>query len=652
MFLNRHRKIVLIKGFVCLLLSVAETPLVQANDDIQFNRDVRPILSENCFLCHGPDKNNRKAKLRLDVREVALDSKAFIPGKPAESELVSRIYNTNQDDVMPPPKSQKKLTDSQKEVLKKWIANGAQYEPHWAYIPPKRFPPPKVRNARWVQNPIDAFILKSLEAKGIQPSPQADKRTLLRRLSLDLIGLPPSPKELNDFLADSSFSAYERQVDRLLESEHFGERMAVPWLDLVRYADTAGYHGDNNLNVFPYRDYVINSFNDDKPFDRFTIEQIAGDLLPNPTTEDRIATAFNRLNMVTREGGAQPKEYLAKYAADRVRTVSMTWLGSTMGCCECHDHKFDPFSTRDFYGMEAFFADIKQWGIYSDYAYTPNPDLRGFRNDHPFPPEIEVNSPYLMNRIEQIRVEMRDTKKNFALGIQNDPEQRSAFDSWLKSARGFVTKWPDGWSAPLPEVSLKMKDTNCLPETNVTVSADSVIQFTNKPREDTRITLPLQDDWIAAIRLEIVPQADDSEKPRQKKGTSLALTAKFMSGTNESKISFQRAEADHAEKTYSMGLPVIDVKAMWKIPPGDAKQWAVWLLENPIHAQPGERLVLDLGNASLESVRSLNFSLCGAGTAQIRCERRTARRSPKIQIKPPFARGQFANGHLSERRGA
>src|SRR5205085_3994386 len=239
-----------------------------------------------------------------------------------------------------------------------------------------------------------------------QPSPEADKRTLLRRLSLDLIGLPPTPEEVRAFLADNSPAAYERQVDRLLKSPHYGERMAAPWLDVVRFADTVGYHGDQNQNVFPYRDYVIDSFNRNKPFDRFTTEQLAGDLLPGAGDEQLVATGFNRLNMVTREGGAQPKEYLAKYAADRVRTVSATWLGSTMGCCECHDHKFDPFSTKDFYSLAAFFADVKQWGVYHDYTYTPNPDLKGWSNDHPFPPEWVVDSPYLKRRMERLRGEM------------------------------------------------------------------------------------------------------------------------------------------------------------------------------------------------------------------------------------------------------
>ena len=355
---------------------------------IEFNRDIRPILSENCFACHGHDKNRRKAKLRLDVREVAVERGAIVPGKPEESKLVEHIFAENPDDRMPPPDSRKVLTPAQKLLLKAWIAAGAVYEPHWAYIPPKRPEVPKTKDTAWCRNPIDAFILQGLEAKAVQPSPEADKRTLLRRLSLDLIGLPPTPEEVRAYLSDTSPLAYARQVNRLLDSPHYGERMAVPWLDLVRFADTVGYHGDQNQNDFPYRDYVIAAFNDNKPFDQFTIEQLAGDLLPSPSIEAQVATSFNRLNMMTREGGAQAKEYLAKYAADRVRTVSMTWLGSTMGCAECHDHKFDPFTSKDFYQMEAFFADLRQWGIYADYDYSPSPGLEGYGNDHPSRPRF------------------------------------------------------------------------------------------------------------------------------------------------------------------------------------------------------------------------------------------------------------------------
>ncbi len=387
-------------GGLVLAAPAAESPL-------SYNRDVRPILSDNCFHCHGPDKNHREGKLRLDIREEALVQEAFVPGQPDASELVKRIFTSKDDDRMPPPESHKTLSAEQKATLKRWIAEGARYEPHWAYIAPQRPAAPTVKGSKSQHtNPIDAFICAELSARQIQPSPAAAPPALLRRLSLDLTGLPPTPEEVATFVKDKSAKAYEKQVDRLLASPHFGERMAVPWLDVVRFTDTVGYHGDQNANVFPYRDYVINAFNENKPFDRFTVEQLAGDLLPNNTAEQRIATGFNRLNMVTREGGAQPREYLAKYGADRARTVGMARMGISVGCAECHDHKIDPFTTRDFYSLKAFFADVKQWGVYSDYKYTPNPDLKNWSNEHPFPPEEVVESLPLKQRILKLHQQL------------------------------------------------------------------------------------------------------------------------------------------------------------------------------------------------------------------------------------------------------
>ena len=594
-------------GISCLALLLAISSVGAATNEVQFNRDIRPILSENCFVCHGHDKNDRKAKLRLDVRDVAIEREAIVPGHPEKSKLVEHIFSDDPDEIMPPPKTHKTLTAAQKELLKNWIAAGAEYEPHWAYIPPKRFPVPETKNPQWVRNPIDAFVLHMLETKNIQPSKEADKRTLLRRLSLDLIGLPPTPEEVNAFLADSRPDAYERQVDRLLNSPHFGERMAVPWLDLVRFADTVGYHGDQNQNIFPYRDYVIDSFNRNKPFDQFTIEQIAGDLLPNPTTEDRIATGFNRLNMMTREGGAQPKEYLAKYAADRVRTVSMTWLGSTMGCCECHDHKYDPFLSKDFYSMEAFFADLKQWGVYNDYTYTPNPDLKGWSNDHPFPPEIEVDSPYLQRRIAQLNKKVEALERESAQKLATDQTRKTNFNRWRAESLAFFKQWPDGWAVPQPEVSVKFKGTNAVAVTNFTLRPDGTVSFSNKAKESVKVTLPLSNMWLAAIRLQIVPQETMEEKTASKKkrnGTAFALSAVLRSkDARDKKLSFYFGDADHKEERYSMGLPILGVTDLWQISTEADLQTAVWLLDKPIQVHDGDSLLINLGNAAVATAR-------------------------------------------------
>ncbi|MBI2432365.1 MAG: DUF1549 domain-containing protein [Candidatus Hydrogenedentes bacterium] len=335
---------------------------------LTFNKDVRPILSDKCFLCHGPDKNQRKADLRLDVAASAFAVRdgrvAIAAGKPEASELVRRISSGDPEEQMPPPDSGRSLNEREKATLAEWVRQGAEYQPHWAYILPARPELPAVQHAEWPRNPIDHFVLARLEREGIEASPEADPVSLLRRLSFDLLGLPPDELEVSTFLTDTSPGAYERLVDRLLASPHFGERMAVGWLDLVRYADTNGYHGDEHRSVWPYRDYVINAFNTNKSYDQFTREQLGGDLMPDATRDQKVAATYNRLNQLTAEGGAQAKEYLAKYAADRVRTFAGTWLGATMGCAECHDHKFDPFTMRDFYSLEAFFADIQERGVY------------------------------------------------------------------------------------------------------------------------------------------------------------------------------------------------------------------------------------------------------------------------------------------------
>jgi hypothetical protein len=341
----------------CLLLLAtlglhAAEPPVPAK--IEFNRDVQPILSDNCFYCHGNDPKHREADLRLDIRDEAVKAEAFIPGKAAKSELVSRIFTADADDLMPPPDSHKKLTQRQKDILKKWIDQGAAYQQHWSYEKPVKAAIPAGKNG------VDVLVQQRLAQIGLKPSPQADARTLIRRLYLDLIGLPPKPEEVAAFEKDASPAAYAKLVESLLKNPHYGERMAIGWLDVVRFADTIGYHSDNPHNVWPYRDYVIQSFNSNKHFDRFTLEQIAGDLLPNATQETRVGSAFNRLLLSTEEGGAQAKDYEQRMLTDRVRAVGNAWMGQTTGCCQCHDHKFDPWTQRDFYSLGAFFADIKE----------------------------------------------------------------------------------------------------------------------------------------------------------------------------------------------------------------------------------------------------------------------------------------------------
>ena len=351
------------------LLAAGSRPLVA--DEIEFNRDVRPILRETCFRCHGPDSASRKADLRLDRREDAIKAGALAPGKIEESELIARIVSDDPEEVMPPPAVKKPLDAAQKELLKKWVASGAEYQPHWAFIPPTKIEPPHSGDPAWDQNAIDRFLFAKMVEKGFKPSPEADRQTLARRVSLDVTGLPPTPEMVGAFVDDESPGAYEKYVDKLLASPAYGEHRARYWLDAARYGDTHGIHIDNYREIWAYRDWVIKAFNSNQPFDQFTIEQVAGDLLPNRTLEQQVASGFNRCNITTSEGGAINEEYLVLYARDRTETVSQVFLGLTAGCAVCHDHKFDPLSQKEFYELSAFFNNTTQAAMDGNVKDTP-----------------------------------------------------------------------------------------------------------------------------------------------------------------------------------------------------------------------------------------------------------------------------------------
>ncbi|MDA8775678.1 DUF1549 domain-containing protein [Opitutales bacterium] len=393
---------------------------------LDFNRDVRPILSDKCFSCHGPDEHGRKADLRLDIEKNAKDSDfmAIVAGKPDESEMIFRIHSDDEDEIMPPPEIGKPLTAKEKKVLEQWIREGAVWADHWAYVDPVKNPLPKVENKSWAKHWIDHFSLSHYEREKADPAPDADPVNLIRRLHFDLTGLPPKSETVDKFVQNPSPKAYSELVNQLLDSRHFGERMAIYWLDLVRYADTVGYHGDQPHNISPYRDWVINAFNQNMPFDQFTREQLAGDLLPNSTTQQKVASGYNRLLQTTHEGGLQIKEYDAIYAADRVRNVSEVWMGATVGCAQCHDHKYDPYTIKDHYAMAAFFADI------GDRGFTGNslPTRR--------PPEITIHNPKNLAKIQQLQKEMNTllppaNQKKF----QEFQDRKNRLTSTLKKAK-------------------------------------------------------------------------------------------------------------------------------------------------------------------------------------------------------------------------
>ncbi|MFM9962617.1 MAG: PSD1 and planctomycete cytochrome C domain-containing protein [Planctomycetaceae bacterium] len=350
-------------------------------DKVSFDRDVRPILSNHCWKCHGPDANERKANLRLDQRESAIKpaesgKSAIVPSHPADSELLRRVLSSDSDEQMPPASENKPLSAAQKEILKRWIEQGATFEQHWSFRPVTRPAVPETRNLKsqmadfkWqIQNPIDHFVLSRLDAEGLTPFPEADRETLIRRVTLDLTGLPPTIAEIDEFLNDREANAYERVVDRLLKSPHYGERMALDWLDASRFADTNGYHIDNGRDMTRWRKWVIDAFNRNLPFDQFTIQQLAGDLLPEPAdpiaaTEQKLASGFHRNHMINFEGGAFPKEYHNAYIVDRVNTTATVWLGLTLGCSQCHDHKYDPLTQREYYQLYAFFHNVPENGL-------------------------------------------------------------------------------------------------------------------------------------------------------------------------------------------------------------------------------------------------------------------------------------------------
>ena len=422
-----------------LFLSLASL----AHGTLDFNRDVRPILSDKCFACHGPDEEGRKADLRLDIESEAKsdDLMAIIAGNPDESEIIYRIHSDDEDELMPPPEIGKPLTKKEKQILEQWIKEGAVWADHWAYVPPVDHPTPEIKDMQWQTHWIDPFALSDIEKRNFRPAKEADPVTLVRRLHFDLTGLPPAPEVVQSFASDPSDKSYSRLIEDLLDSPHFGERLATYWLDLVRYADTVGYHGDQPHNISPYRDWVIQAFNNNMPFDQFTREQLAGDLLPGSTIQQKVASGYNRLLQTTHEGGLQIKEYDAIYAADRVRNVSEVWMGATVGCAQCHDHKYDPYTIKDHYALASFFSDLGDRGFNGNSLPTKRP------------PEIQIFTQEQQARIDSLSQEItKALPREIVLGINALDHNRTQFTSQLKKAKN--NKKPP-WKKKLAELETK-----------------------------------------------------------------------------------------------------------------------------------------------------------------------------------------------------
>lgn len=548
---------------------------------VEFNRDIRPILSENCYKCHGPDPKTREAKLRFDTKEgifAALDEGhlAVAPGNLKKSALWGRVTTKAKDDVMPPPKSGKKLTPREISLLGKWIEQGAPWQGHWAFIPVQRPAVPSVRHPAWVRTPIDAFILARLEREGLLPSPEADPITLIRRLSFDLTGLPPAAADVEDLVRSPEHN-YERAVDRLLASPHYGERMALMWLDLVRFADSRGYHSDNPRNVGPFRDYVISAFNENMPFDKFTEEQLAGDLLPNATLRQKVASGYNKLNLTTEEGGAQAKEYEAKTAADRVRNASGVWMGATMGCCECHDHKFDPFTTKDFYRFAAFFADIKE-GAISD----------GDKG-------IYVPTDSQAVEMKKLEDQIAGLKKTLETPT---PALAAAQAEWEKTALQAAP-----WTVVEPE-SVKAKD-----GTEFLVEEDGSVIATGKTvaKDTYTVVLQIPMEKATALRLEALtwPTLPKSGPGRGSSG-NFVLSA-FSAKSGDKAVALAHASADHSQDQFPVATALDSKKnSGWAVSPELGKEHtAVFEFKEPFGKGPSTALTVTLDFRSNQNDHTL-----------------------------------------------
>ncbi|MDB5323911.1 MAG: Protein of unknown function (DUF1553)/Protein of unknown function (DUF1549)/Planctomycete, partial [Phycisphaerales bacterium] len=502
-----------------------------AEPPINFSRDIHPILSENCFACHGPDEKARKAKLRLDTQEGAFkkhdDTAPIVPAHPEQSEVIRRILTTDPDDHMPPPDSGKKLTPRQIDLLKQWITQGADYKKHWSFEPINSPPIPPITNPQsTIRNPIDNFILARLQKEGLAPSQEAPKSTLLRRVTLDLTGLPPTPKELDAFLADTAPDAYEKVVDRLLANPHFGERMALEWLDAARYADTHGYHIDAGRDMTRWREWVIDAFNHNKPFDQFTIEQLAGDLLPSAAQDQQIASGFNRNHMINFEGGAVPEEYHTAYLVDRVNTTSTVFMGLTVGCAQCHDHKYDPIKQREFYQLYAFFNNIPEKGLDGN---------KGNAN-----PVIKTPTPNQQQKLDALTAQIKQIEQSLDTP---DAQADAAQSAWEKTASVHKQTL---WTLLDPVEFTAKSGAKLEKQVNKSLRATGP----NAATETYTLRINTVPANTTALRFEVLPDESLNGKgPGRSNNGNLVLT-EFKLLANDKPLKLKKASADFAQQDF------------------------------------------------------------------------------------------------------
>ena len=548
--------------------SAAVVTGVQAQEKISFNRDVRPILTANCFACHGPDEDSLEAELRLDKRDVAIDLEAIVPGQPEESSLVDRVFSTDPEVLMPPPRSDHRLSEHQKQILKRWIAEGATYEKHWAFQKPIASAPPEVKDVGWVRNSIDHFVLHPLELKGLQPNTEADRYTLVRRIYLDLIGLPPTIEQADAFVNSKDPLAFEKLVDQLLDSPRYGERWAQPWLDLARYSDTNGYEKDRERPIWPYRDWVIRSLNDDMPYNRFSIEQLAGDMLENPSVEQRIATGFHRNTMLNEEGGIDPLEYRYLAMVDRVSTTGTVWLGLTTGCAQCHTHKYDPITHTDYFRMMALLNNADE-------------------------PDFSIPDPTRQAKIEAAKKRVKDLENaladKFPLGESNADDQNISettrrqthfefeFNKWLNKKQAHVSNW----SVVRPaKMTTNLAILELMDDGSIFTAGDA----TKRDVFELEFELRPGDEPIHSVRLEAIP---DSRLPDGGPGKAYYEGRKgdfFVSEVDASldgkKIEFASASTSFGPKKDGNSHEVFDGNGSTGWRPGNRRHTRLQLVMN------------------------------------------------------------------------
>ena len=589
-----------------LLLASASTDAAE----ISFNRDIRPILTENCYACHGPDQNHRKGDLRLDVRADAVEAKAITPGNPDTSSVIERILTSDADDLMPPPDSHKKLSASEKELLKRWIAQGAEYQGHWAFLKPERPPVPQAfKPAQTFGNPVDSFILQRLAEEKWPAAPEADPRTLIRRLSLDLTGLPPSPEDVESFVNQcregNAFvvrqPAYEALVDRLLNSPAFGEQMAQTWLDNARYADSHGFQTDSSRSMWPWRDWVIRAFNENKPFDQFTIEQLAGDLLPNPRLDQVVATGFHRNHRINGEGGIIDEEWRIENIIDRVDTTGATWMGLTLGCARCHDHKYDPISQKEFYELFAFFNNVDETGV-----------IRGASNRSGGNPDPSVKVPNAAQQKQLTDLAAAITAAESAVKTQ-EKNLPTLLAAWEPQFKAELAQNKPSWEPLTPENVTSANGTTFTRQEDGTYLAGGPVPT----KETYLIESPIPSGAFSGVLLETFPDASLPNKSvgRNDNG-NFVLTRVEAQITAPSlpkplNVTFTEADAEYSQKGWGIESLIAEsiAKKATRKKPATSNRGKGWAVDGPSRREPNRAMLVTSDTLTIPADARLTIRL-------------------------------------------